>query len=489
MAGTRDALLIATSTYESPLLTQLRSPSADAEELAGVLGDPEIGWFSVNQLLDASAYQANQAIERFFRNRSPDDLLVLHLSCHGIKDDDGSLYFAATDTDVDLLGSTAIPASFLHRQLDRCRAKSIVILIDCCYSGAFLPGMKGAAAVDAEDQLAGHGRAVLTATSRTEYAWESTQLVELTPEPSLFTEAVVHGLRTGEADRDNDGRVAVDELYQHVYERLLRSGARQTPRLWADLEYRVYLANSTRQPEPLVTAPASTSADPVSVWPQRRARRGQDALIRMTFTLAELALGTVRTIKVATAEICGTCGGPGTSADSEVSRCRRCTGQGSLEGGEDCSDCDGFGTVITNPCSTCDGEGRVRVTRESTVRIPRGAYDGVRVSLAELGETGPGGGPAGDLYLEIGEEPDERFVRREDDLLYSLTIPAAVAESGGVVDVETLDGPKRMRVPPGTTSGRQLRLAGLGFPHLGTTNRGDLLVTITVDQPRRRGRR
>jgi molecular chaperone DnaJ len=247
MAGSREALLIATGTYDNPALSKLRSPARDSAGLAEVLGDPEIGGFRVEQVLDAPSYRVARALERFFRSRGRDDLLLLHLSCHGIKDDDGRLHFAARDTDKDLPASTAVPAAFLHDQMARCRARSIVVLLDCCYSGAFLPGTRGDGHVHVRDELAGHGRAILTATNRTEYAWEGERMEAVAPQPSRFTGALIDGLRSGAADLDGDGRVTVTELYEYVYERLRREGARQTPRMWAELEYQVVIARAAAQ--------------------------------------------------------------------------------------------------------------------------------------------------------------------------------------------------------------------------------------------------
>jgi molecular chaperone DnaJ len=478
MSGTREALLIANGSYRSPLLNQLRSPIADASELAEVLADPEIGWFSVERVVDEPAHRNSQAIERFFRDRQPDDLLLLHLSCHGVKDDDGSLYFAGADTDLELLASTAVPAGFLHKQLDRCRARSIVVLLDCCYSGAFFPGMKGPLTIDAGDQLAGTGRVVLTASSRTEYAWENARMVDLEDAgPSVFTEAVVHGLRTGEADRDRDGQIGVDELYQHVYERLNRAGAKQTPRLWSELEYRVFVARSPRAAQ---TIEVPQQAQPT--WPQRRARRGQDALIRLDFGLPEMLNGATRTVTVDTAMICDGCGGLGTAGDSRVSRCETCSGSGTRDA-EDCDECTGFGTVIESPCAKCDGDGRVRVRRSLTVKVPAGVYEGTRILLSAEGEVGPGGGPAGDLYIEVAEQTDENYRRSGLDLHRTspLVIPADLATTGGVVDLETPEGSKRLKIPPGSTSGQVMRIPALGFPELkNRTNRGALLVELDV---------
>src|SRR5262249_16921493 len=182
----RDALLIATGRYQSKRLRMLRSPVQDALQLGAVLEDPAVGGFRVSNVIDEPHYDIAQSIERFFQNRNPGDLLLVHLSCHGIKDNDGLLYFAASNTNPDLPASTSIAAEFLRNQRLRSRAKSIFLLLDCCYSGSFLTGMKGDENVDIREELAGHGRAVITATSRTEYAWEGEGLVEFEPEPSRF---------------------------------------------------------------------------------------------------------------------------------------------------------------------------------------------------------------------------------------------------------------------------------------------------------------
>ncbi|GAA1424967.1 hypothetical protein GCM10009601_30850 [Streptomyces thermospinosisporus] len=269
MSAGRFALLIATGHYENRELSRLRSPARDAEGLAGVLRDPAIGGFTVKPVVDRPHHEVARAIEHFFLDRARDDLLLLHISSHGVKNDDGELYFAAADTDRRLLASTAVSAEFLRTQMQRCRARSVVLLLDCCYSGAFLPGAKGDTAVHLRDELAGHGRAVLTATNRTEYAWEGERLDELDPEPSRFTGAVIKGLRSGEADRNGDGLISTQDLYEYVYDELRAAGVRQRPQLWAQVERQLVIARSVTAPRqhPLPGIPAQPESPAPSVPP------------------------------------------------------------------------------------------------------------------------------------------------------------------------------------------------------------------------------
>ncbi|AOP49288.1 caspase, EACC1-associated type [Streptomyces lydicus] len=524
--GRRDALLIATGRYESPALKPLRSPRQDCEGLAAVLRDPAIGGFAVQQLVDGASYEVKRALEQFFRNRGRDDLLLLHLSCHGIKDDEGHLSFAARDTDKDLPASTAVPAAFLHDQMARCRARTIVVLLDCCYSGAFLPGAKGDDYVQVREELAGHGRAILTATNRTEYAWEGDHLETAAPQPSRFTGALIEGLRSGDADADQDGRITVTELYEYAFEYLHHTGARQRPQMWADLEYRVTLArtaNARSTPAEAAFAAAGTTAGEASAAPapppgapvegpppptpglfgrlkdafngvesgppaapprSRRPRRGQDYVLRVEFPLIETALGTLKDIDLETAKVCDTCRGEGAAAGTPVYPCDPCAGTGeaigtSPEGGPlPCSACDGDAVRIPSPCQECGGAGRVRVRRSITVKVPGGVDHGTRIQLAGEGEVGPGGGPPGDLYLEVVELVHPELVRRGDDLHVTRRLTRAQARRGCTIQVPTLEGPKSVRVPAETRSGLTLRLAGHGTMHLRGGGRGDLLVRL-----------
>jgi hypothetical protein len=235
MEGTRSALIVASDDYTDTALRRLRAPATDAQALAGVLQDPGIGGFEVRTLLNEPAHVVNLAVEEFFTDRRPDDLLLMHFSCHGIKDEGGELHFAMADTLLRRLGSTAVAAEFVNRRMGRSRSRRIVLLLDCCYAGAFERGMTARAGggVGLEAQFGGRGRAVITASSAMEYAFEGDELSDTgAVAPSVFTSALVEGLMSGEADRDQDGLVGLDELYDYVYDRVRMATPHQTPGKW-----------------------------------------------------------------------------------------------------------------------------------------------------------------------------------------------------------------------------------------------------------------
>lgn len=266
MADRRDALIIATGAYEHDGLRDLRSAAADAQALAGVLGDPAIGAFAVDVLRDGNAHEVRSRIEDFFADRHPSDLLLLHLSCHGLKSESGELYFSARDTKPQRLASTAISADFVQHCLRMSRFRSVVVLLDCCYGGAFAKGVRVRAAGDIPvmDSFptgsagSGRGRAVITASNSMEYAFEGDELAEdNAPLPSVFTSALVEGLRTGEADLDGDGLVSLDELYDYVFDRVRERNPAQTPTKNVEMSGDLFLARSQRRrrlPDELLAA-------------------------------------------------------------------------------------------------------------------------------------------------------------------------------------------------------------------------------------------
>jgi Caspase domain len=250
--GTRCALVVANDKYADKKLRRLRAPSADAEQLAKVLSDAEIGGFNVNVSMNEPEHVVRRKLSAFFENRGLDDLLVLHLSCHGVKDDDGRLYFATTDTEMDHLEATAIPSEFVNRQMTRSRSRRILLLLDCCYSGAFATGFLSRAGdqLDIKDRFDGRGRIVLTASSAMEYSFEGDEL-EGEGKPSVFTSALVRGLASGEADRDRDGWISVGELYDYAYDEVRKTTPSQTPGKWVfDVQGDLFVARSNREPEP-----------------------------------------------------------------------------------------------------------------------------------------------------------------------------------------------------------------------------------------------
>ena len=254
MEATRSALIVANYTFADPALRLLRAPAQDAEALAQVLGDPDIGAFEVRSVLDQPAHEVDRAIEGFFADRTPDDLLILHFSGHGVKDESGDLYFAAADTDLKLLAASAVSAEFVNRLMSRTRSRRVVLFLDCCYAGAFERGLttRGDSELHLAERLGGRGRAVITASTAMEYAFEGTELADSSAgQPSVFTSAVVEALRTGEADTDQDGLIGLDELYEYVYDKVRSVTPNQTPSKWAlGFQGELYLA---RRREPITT--------------------------------------------------------------------------------------------------------------------------------------------------------------------------------------------------------------------------------------------
>jgi molecular chaperone DnaJ len=228
--------------------------------------------------------------------------------------------------------------------------------------------------------------------------------------------------------------------------------------------------------------------------PRSRARRGRNATIRVDLDLAECAFGTTRELVVDTAVVCPTCSGEGSAPGTHPVTCDLCNGRGEVSQvtrsfigqmmtSRPCPGCGGFGTIIRKPCPECDADGRVRTRRTIKVRIPAGVEDGTHIQLAGEGETGPGGGPPGDLFLEIVQRPHPIFERQGDDLHCTVTIPMAAAALGATLQVETLDGPAELDIRPGTQSGQAIPMYGQGTERLNSSGRGDLIIHVTVETP------
>jgi uncharacterized caspase-like protein len=254
MAGQRRALIVANGEYDNAGLQRLMSPAADADALADVLANRTISDFDVRVVRNETAHVVQAEIEDLFAEGKPDDVLLLHFSCHGLKSDSGELFFAARNTRPDRLGSTAVPAEFVQRCMRVSRSRSIVLLLDCCYGGAFGQGVAVRASGDANvldnfpgSGFGGRGRAVITASNSIEYAFEGDRLAAGQAQPSVFTAALVEGLRTGEADRDEDGWIALGELYEYLFDRVRERNPKQTPSRDIEMQGELYLARSRRR--------------------------------------------------------------------------------------------------------------------------------------------------------------------------------------------------------------------------------------------------
>jgi hypothetical protein len=300
----RRALIVANDTYQNEEFRKLRAPAQDADALAGVLTDPAIGGYQTLVLHNEPAHAIREAVEDLFSGRNPDDVLLLYFSCHGLKSDAGELYLAAPDTKPALLNATAVAAEFVNRVMANSRARRIALLLDCCYGGAYSRGMlaKGAAAesVDVAGAFAvaapaGRGHVVITASSATQYAFEGDLLAGGEPAPSLFTDALVHGLRTGEADLDRDGIVEIGELFAYVEDRVRSRTAKQTPQMWA-LGKTGPFALAALVPSELPAALRGQAAQPDSGTRLGAVRDLRRILLDWDLALASAALNLLRAL-------------------------------------------------------------------------------------------------------------------------------------------------------------------------------------------------
>ncbi len=229
--------------------------------------------------------------------------------------------------------------------------------------------------------------------------------------------------------------------------------------------------------------------------PRRRGRQdlyhGEDLKIRLKLTLEEIAFGTEKSIKIKRFKRCATCSGKG---GSSLRRCSQCNGTGQVQqvsrsmfgqfvSVHPCNNCGGTGEVISSPCTTCSGSGRVEEQATISVKIPAGVSEGNYIPLRGEGNAGMRGGESGDLMVMIEEKPHERFVRHGGDIITEVPITFAMAALGGDIDIETLEGHVKLKIPAGTQSGKMLKLRGQGLGHLRSSGRGDLLVKVSLWTP------
>ncbi|MCC5657512.1 ABC transporter substrate-binding protein [Nostoc sp. XA010] len=240
------ALLIGVSEYGFGL-NPLPAATKDVEAMQRVLLHSKIGGFDdVTLLINPQQHEMAVAIETLFDNRQKDDLLLLFFSGHGIKDESGKLYFAAcntrkTDKGV-LVKATTVPASFVHEVMSNSRSRREVVILDCCFSGAFAEGLsaKDNGFVDIKNQLGGEGRAILTSSTSTQYSFE-----QQGADTSTYTRYIVEGLETGAADRDEDGWISVDELHEYATKAVQEAAPAMKPEIYAIKEgYKINLARA-----------------------------------------------------------------------------------------------------------------------------------------------------------------------------------------------------------------------------------------------------
>ena len=229
--------------------------------------------------------------------------------------------------------------------------------------------------------------------------------------------------------------------------------------------------------------------------PRSRVQPGNDALLRTQITLEDAYAGVTKEVTVDTAVLCQKCHGTGSESEAKPVQCDYCAGQGVVQEVQqsflgnvmtthDCPKCHGYGEIITDPCRQCAGDGRVRATRDLKVKIPAGIANGMRIRMAGQGEVGHGGGPAGDLYVEVQTAPHKIFVRDGNDLHLRLNVPMYDAALGTSIDVENLAGDTTtIEIPAGTQPGDEVRLEGEGMPRLRAEGHGDMIAHIQVVVP------
>jgi len=224
----------------------------------------------------------------------------------------------------------------------------------------------------------------------------------------------------------------------------------------------------------------------------RRARRGADLRCNVTLTLEEAARGVEKEISFRRRSRCDSCDGSGAAAGSEPVRCTTCDGRGQviqsagiLRVQTACPNCSGTGQQINNPCGDCRGSGLQNKKAELTVNVPAGVDDGTRLRVQGEGEASPDGGPVGDCYVFITVKPHSLFKRDGSHLILQLPISYSQATLGAEIEVPTLDGPQNLTISPGTQNGDVFTLNGEGVVDPRTRRKGDLLVQVFIEVPKK----
>ena len=224
-------------------------------------------------------------------------------------------------------------------------------------------------------------------------------------------------------------------------------------------------------------------------------RRGPDLSYPVKLTFEEAVKGVEKEVEFTRDEKCDVCSGSGVEPGTQPTTCTTCNGRGEVRQTRQtflgsmvqvttCSACKGKGEVISSPCTTCWGRGLTRKSVKKPVAVPAGVDSGTQIRLAGEGQPGTNGGPNGNLYLEIQVQPHKFFRRRKDTIMLDLSINVAQATLGTEIEVPTLDGPEKLRIPSGTQPGKVFTLRNKGVPHLRGRGRGDQLVVVNVEIPK-----
>lgn len=227
---------------------------------------------------------------------------------------------------------------------------------------------------------------------------------------------------------------------------------------------------------------------------QRGAKRGADLHQHITVAFEEAALGCNADIKIHRAEQCTNCSGSGAKPGSHTSQCPDCNGNGKIKRVQQslfgqftnivtCPKCNGEGRIITEPCSQCKGTGRERHEHTMKLKVPAGIDNGTNIKLNGQGDIGDKNAPSGDLYIAIEVLPHKFFTRNETDVIYELSVNFAQAALGTEVEVPTLYGEEKLKIPAGSQSGKVFTLRGKGIQHLRRNAKGDQLVELVVVTP------
>lgn len=226
----------------------------------------------------------------------------------------------------------------------------------------------------------------------------------------------------------------------------------------------------------------------------KRVRRGNDLRVKVKLTLAEIATGVEKKIKVKKLVPCSHCDGTGAASGSSMETCTNCHGTGrvtrvqqtilgAMQTQTECSVCGGEGQIIKNKCPYCNGEGVVKAEEIISINIPAGVMEGMQLQMSGKGNAARRGGVNGDLLILVEEEPHPELIRDENDLIYNLLLSVPTATLGGQVEVPTVTGKVKITIAPGTQPGKVLRLRGKGLPNVNSYGTGDLLINIGVYIP------